>query len=81
MFIPFPFFKDSSFSILIEDIPPFIFDDQTSKTNINYQYENQLEDIIEGMVGDWLKYLQENRDDPKLPRLDKDCIEQVINAT
>jgi hypothetical protein len=38
LFIPFPFFKDSSFSILVEDIPPFIFDDETPKTNISYQY-------------------------------------------
>jgi len=38
LFIPFPFFRDNNYTIFLEDIPPFFFDDHTGKNQTDYHY-------------------------------------------
>ena len=42
LYNPFPVFENNNFSLLIEDIPPFLHDDHTPQSMVSYRYEHLL---------------------------------------
>ena len=38
LFVPFPFFKDRNYTILLEKLPPFFYQDKTPKEHADYHY-------------------------------------------
>lgn len=55
--------SQDDFTVLIEDVPKFIYEEDTAKEDIDYYYELELKTRFEEKLIDWLEEIKDYKND------------------
>ena len=77
--LDFSTISQDDYTVLVEDIPKFLFDEGTTKSNIEFEYKVELEEVFEARIHEWLRQLHGYTDDKQCKdRIEKDFYKFVF---
>jgi len=53
------FFSDSEYTVLLENIPSFLYEERTRTNEANPEYEKTIKRVMDGKVQEWLDRIKE----------------------